>query len=284
MRIAKSGRATGARTTLMQGVKVEISTTVTETVADFCYAGAWVAPAPALVVDCQTVVYANAAALRLLDYSDASDLVGQPLDRVLHPDALVAEMARREVLDVTGAPLRDVPTKLRTRNGAPLQEFADVFPIRVQDRRLTLFTFAPERCPDRHYKLGPAPDLGQLGRELAAEVLEVAPTCMLIQDLDTILFANAITREHLHARDRSQIEGQPVLSFVHPDGVLATIERVAFVFATHQQMRDVPLKLKAVDGGVIHAIGDAYPIRVNGRWGALIVGSVVRRGDEVRDR
>jgi len=279
MRIAKSVRAAGARTTLTQGVKVEISTMVTEAVADFCYAGAWVTPVPALVVDRQTVVFANAAALRLLDYSDASDLVDQPIDRVLHPDALVAEMARREVLDVTGAPLRDVPTKLRTRTGAPLQESADVFPIRVRSTRLTLFTFAPERCADRHCKPGPAPDLGEFGRELAAEVLEVAPTCMLIQDLDTVLFANAITREYLKAHDRSQIEGRPVLSFIHPDGVLATIERVAFVFATHQQMRDVPLKLKAVDGGVIHAIGDAYPIRVNGRWGALITGNLVRRGD-----
>ena len=81
MRIAKSVRAAGARTTLTQGVKVEISTMVTEAVADFCYAGAWVTPVPALVVDRQTVVFANAAALRLLDYSDASDLVDQPIGR-----------------------------------------------------------------------------------------------------------------------------------------------------------------------------------------------------------
>jgi hypothetical protein len=106
---------------------------------------------------------------------------------------------------------------------------------------------------------------------------------MLIQDLDTILFANATTRGYLAAEKRSQIEGMPVLSFVHPDGIMSTIERVAFVFATHQQMRDVPLKLKAVGGGVVHAKGDAYPIRVNGRWGALIVGGLVRHGEDAPD-
>ncbi|MDR3685862.1 MAG: PAS domain-containing protein [Coriobacteriia bacterium] len=259
-------------------------TTTADTVADFCYAGAWVTPVPALVIDHQSVVYANAAALRLLGYADAHDLVGQPLDRVLHADALVAEMARQEVLDAIGAPLRGVPTKLRSRTGEPLQEFADVFPLHVRDARLTLFTFARERCPDRTCKPGPAPDLSPHAHEIAGQILEVAPTCMLIQDLDTILFANALTRGYLAANERSQIEGRPVLSFIHPDGVMATIERVAFVFATHQQMRDVPLKLKAVDGGVVHARGDAYPIRVNGRWGALIVGELLRRTDDESER
>ena len=263
-------------------MKVKDSTTLAETVADFCYAGAWVTPVPSLVVDHQVIVYANAAALRLLGYARVAELVGQPLDRVLHPDALVAEMARREVLAVTGAPLRGVPTKLRSRAGAPLQESADIFPVDVQGARLTLFTFAPERCAEGACKPGEAPDPGPLDSQIATQILEVAPKCMLIQDLDTVLFANAMTRRYLAAEDRSQIEGQPVLSFVHSDGVLATIERVAFVFATHQQMRDVPLKLKAVDGVVVHAKGDAYPIRVNGRWGALIVGELLRTADDAQ--
>jgi PAS domain-containing protein len=107
---------------------------------------------------------------------------------------------------------------------------------------------------------------------------------MLIQDLDTILFANAITRGYFGAVDRSELEGRSILSIIHPDGMLSTMERVAFVFATHQRIREVPIKLKRLDGGIVHAVSDAYPIRAEGRWGALIVGEVVREEDTASRR
>jgi hypothetical protein len=62
--------------------------------------------------------------------------------------------------------------------------------------------------------------------------------------------------------------------------LIATLERVVFVFATHQPLRQVPLKLKAVDGSPFHAEGDAYPMRAGNRWGALIVGRFIRWADE----
>lgn len=259
---------------------MERATTAARGVADFCYVGAWVAPIPSLVIDGQSVVFANAAAVRLLAYSDVTHLIGQQLDRVLHSDALVAEMVRREVVSATRKPLLGVPTKLRSSIGEPLQELANVFPIDADDRQLTLLTFETKRAADVHAKLAPAPDLGELGRELGWAILELMATPVLIQDLDTILFVNASGRGYLGAADRGQIEGRPIVSFIHADGLIATIERVIFVFATHQKVRNVPLKLKACDGRVVYAEGDAYPMQANGRWGVLVVGKFLRDSDD----
>jgi PAS domain-containing protein len=255
---------------------VEISTAAVREAAEFCHAGAWVAPVPALVVDQQAVVYANAAAVRLLGYDDANALVDLPLDRILHSDALAAELARREVLATTQQPLFGVPTKLRCCSGEPRQALANVFPVEVAGASHTLFTFESDvECGPRGKPLS-APAASDLGLELGWAVLESVSTPMLIQDLDTIVFVNAAARRFLRASDRAQIEGQSVMSIVHPDGVRAAIERVVFVFATHQGLRDVPLKLTALDGTVFHAEADAYPVRAENRWGALIVGRFLR--------
>jgi PAS domain-containing protein len=255
---------------------VEIPTAAVHEAAEFCYAGAWVAPVPALVVDQQAVVYANAAAVRLLGYEDVTALLDLPLDRILHSDALAGELARREVLAATQQPLFGVPTKLRCCSGEPRHALANVFPIEVAGSCLTLFTFeADEECGAR-CKSASAPAATELGLALGWAVLESMSTPMLIQNLDTIVFVNAAARGFLRASDRSQIEGRSVMSIVHPDGVRAAIERVVFVFATHQGLRDVPLKLKALDGSVFHAEADAYPVRAESRWGALIVGRFLR--------
>jgi PAS domain-containing protein len=259
-----------------RGVQVEIPTTVAREVAAFCFAGAWIAPVPLFVVDHQAVVFANAAALRLLDYEDASALFGQPLDRILHADALVAEFARREVLATIRQPLLGVPTKLRSGRDEPRQALADVAPLEVDGRQLTLFTFDPALSPETRSKPGPAPEAKQLDHELGWAILESMNTPILIHDLDTILFVNAAARPFFRATDRMQVEGRPITAVVHPDGVLATLERVVFFFATRQRLRGVPVKMKAVDGTAFHVEGDAYPILAGNRWGALVVGRFIR--------
>ena len=252
-------------------------------VGEFCYAGAWVAPVPVIVLDARNIVFANAAALRRLDYVDADELIGKPIDRALHPDALPAELSRCEVVAHTRRPLLGVPTKLRSRTGEPRHEMASVFPVGTADSHLTLLalgTHEDGHSPGATRGGTPAvPDLGEFGGELGVAILEALAAPILIQDIDTILFANAAARGHLAASDRSQLEGRHIMSIIHPDGMLATIERVGFVFATRQKLTAVPLKLKTLDGRTIHAEGDAYPLKASGRWGVLVLGRFVRDGE-----
>jgi hypothetical protein len=250
-------------------------------VADYCYAGAWVAPVPLLVFDRQTVVFANAAALDLLGYARFEDLVGAPLHRALHSDALTAELARRDVIGATHQPILGVPTKLRARDGEPKPVLADVFPIEVEGADLTLFAFGGPDPVRPLGKPGPAPaPPATFGPQLGWAVLEPLTTSMMIQTLDTIVYANRQAREHMRANDRSDLEGRSVQSIVHPDGIVSAIERVLFVFATQQRLTDVPVKLKAIDGSIVHAIADAYPMRTSRGWAALISGAPVRAAEQ----
>ena len=171
-----------------------------------------------------------------------------------------------------------MPTKLLTAEGQPLQGSVDLIPIGLGDASYTLLTFGPPHLFALP-RSAPTSDLSWLDPRLGASMLEVMPEAMLIQDMDTVLFVNALAREYMCAADWCDIEGRPILSFVHRDGLISAIERVAFVFATHQRVHGVPLKLQTVTGSVIHALGDAYPMRVNGHWGALIVGQFLREGD-----
>jgi PAS domain-containing protein len=254
---------------------VEESTTAQRDVARFCFAGAWTAPVPALVFDSERVLFANAAVLHLLGYSDASSLVGTAFEGVFHPDALLAVVTRRDIVTRTGRPLLGMPTKLLSTSGAPVQQIADVVPLEIADSALTLLTFETQ-SPDARCRPIVEPDRGAIGPELGLAILEAMAIPLLIQDVDTILFANAAARVLLRASDRSKVEGQPIMSIVHADGLVAAIERVGFVFATHQRLRRVPVKLRALDGHIFHVESDAYPLSEGGAAAALLVGRFLR--------
>jgi len=255
---------------------VENLTIAQRNAARFCCAGAWAAPVAALVFDARNVVFANDAALHRLGYSNASSLIGRAIDGVLHADVLPADTARREIVAGTHTPLLGMPTKLLSCAGAPRPEIADVFPIEIAGSTLTLFTLHAGEAETRHKPIPRPEEIGAIGPELGLAVLEAMALPILIQDQDTILFANAAARAHLGATDRSQIEGHPIMSIVHADGLSAAIERVGFVFATHQRLRRVPVKLRALDGRILHVEADAYPLRAGGQTAALLVGRVVR--------
>ena len=77
-----------------------------EYVSELCYESAWVAPVPFIVADGDTVVFANHAALRILGYADAWELMGKGLGMLLHPDVLPAARMRQDSLcrSRTGSP------------------------------------------------------------------------------------------------------------------------------------------------------------------------------------
>jgi hypothetical protein len=241
----------------------------------FAVAAAWEAPVPVIVTGAETVVFANAAAFRLLSHSEPSAIIGAPLETVIPTDAVAAEQLRRDLTAETGRPLIQVPTRLVTGDGRIVQPLADLIPISTSDGALQLFAFAAE-TPNARVSALPVPELGPDADELALAVLEALPVSVMLQDEKTILFANATARSYLRAVDKEQLEGAPITSILHSDGVFSAIERMGFFFATHQKISRVPVKLRALDGHIFHVEADAYPLHVGEQRAALLLGRFVR--------
>jgi PAS domain-containing protein len=257
------------------GHSVADTARIRATVRHFALAGAWNVPVPVLVTSEERVVFANAAALRLLQHPRASEVLGGPLEAIMLPDAIEVQQTRRELIAGTGRPLLRVPTRFLTGDGAEIQQLADVIPLDVQGESLQMFALDPE-SPDANHPGSPVPGIGPRGPELALAVLEVIPHPILMQDLTTILLANAIAREYLRVDDPDGLLGKPIVSIIHSDGVASALERMVFFFATRQPVRRVPIKLKALDGHAFHADSDAYPLLVDGKLAAMIVGRFLR--------
>ena len=240
--------------------------------SEFCYAGAWVAPAPFIVVDCGTVLFANDAALRVLGHSDASALIGKGHEVLLHPDLLVAARARQELVASASRRFPDTPTKVLTADGGAAQHSVDLYPIEVEGRMLTAVEFDISGWPQTDTQVASgSPARGRVRRRWGGHSSRDSSTPILIQSLDTILFVNRIAREQLGVTDRTEIEGLPILSIAHPDGLFAAAQRVAFVFGAHQRVYKVPTKLRCPDGRSVRIVADAYPVSVGGHWAAFIM-------------
>jgi PAS domain S-box-containing protein len=248
-------------------------------VCELCYVGAWVAPAPFIVANGETVVFANHSALRALGYADASELVGKGIDTVLHPDVLDAARVRQEMVVSASRRFHATPTKMLTSDGCAAQYNVDIYPLEVEGRVLVAAEFDIAEWPPPTRKAPPAPQLGAIAPQLGWALLEASPTPIIIQDVDTILFANRIARDRLGVSERTDLEGQPIMSIAHPDALLAAVQRVAWVFGTHQSVHNVPTKLRCPDGRALHVIADANPINAQGYWAAVLVTRSVRESE-----
>ena len=245
-------------------------------VCKLCYAGAWVAPVPFLVYEAHTVLFANDAAVRAFGYRDAWDVIGLGVESLVHPDVLPAALTRLDLVTKSSHSFPATPAKILTADGGAAHVQVSVFPITVNGNTLAAVEFEISSWPQPAPKWPPPPEIGALGPALGRALLDASPTPIMIQDVDTILFANKAARDHLGSRVREDLEGKPIMSIVHPDGLFAAMQRVAFAFATRQHLTSVPTKLRCADGRVLHVTADAYPIAAAGSWAAVLVARSMR--------
>jgi PAS domain-containing protein len=76
---------------------------------------------------------------------------------------------------------------------------------------------------------------------------------VLIHGPKTILFANEAACDALKAANASAIVGADISSIVHPDGADAGIQRRGLVLEHGQTIRDLPVKLRALDDSIVYA-------------------------------
>lgn len=246
-------------------------------VSQLCFSGAWAVESPILVLDRDTVRFANQVLLRMLGYGDAHELIGHAAADVVRGLAGAASSLSPGE-GSQAQPPHNVSAKLLRKRGGSRQETAYVAAIEVGSELLTLLFFYSAQGIESESRLPEKPDLGPGAPELGRAIIDALPVPILIQDFDTILFANAAARTYLQTPEGDRVEGQPIAAIVHPDGMDAMVERVQFVFDTQHTLRGVPVKVRTFDGRPFHTVADAYPIQSDGVLAALILATSVSEG------
>jgi len=74
-------------------------------------------PLPVIIHDLEMIIYANPEACRVLGASERSQIEGQGLDTIVHPDGREAGSQRRQLLFETGHVFRDISVKMLDLTG-----------------------------------------------------------------------------------------------------------------------------------------------------------------------
>ena len=90
-----------------------------------------VLPEPVLIHDIERILFVNAAARRHLRAMSSEDLVGRPIQTIVHPDGYSAGVERRRILNDTGKPLSATPIKLVALDGTTLYARGVGIPLRT---------------------------------------------------------------------------------------------------------------------------------------------------------
>jgi PAS domain-containing protein len=108
-------------------------------------------------------------------------------------------------------------------------------------------------------------------RSMFEAALEVLPDIVLIHDEELILFANAACRSLLAAESPQDLEGHPIELIVHPDAFAAGRERRRLLLDGDRVLRNIPLKVVALDGEAQHLTADAHPLVFNGAKAGMVI-------------
>ena len=238
---------------------------------EIAYACAWTIPVPFVVLQDNAIVFVNAAAVEVLGYDGPWRLLGSDVDAILHSDAREAAANRRTVV-ANGERLANIPSKMLTQTGEGVAVRVTAELIEVDGACLTLVQLRQaRRCwPPRGWP--EPPNLGPISRALGRAVLEALDVPVIVHTATELLFANALARQQLGAESIQEIAGRPMLSVLHPDSVLPALQRGVFFWATRQPILNVPVKLRGLNGSVMRATADAYPVKAGATSVALVVG------------
>ena len=99
---------------------------------------------------------------------------------------------------------------------------------------------------------------------------------VIVHGLRDILFANESACRAVRAAHSSDLIGADITSLVHPDALHAGEERRRLVIERGQTIRDLPVKLQALDGATLYARVDAKRIEWNGETAILLVATSVK--------
>jgi len=88
-----------------------------------------VLPEPILIHDAERILFVNAAARRHLRATSSEDLVGRPIQTIVHPDGYSAGVERRRIVLEHGTHISALPIKLIALDGTTLYATATGIPL-----------------------------------------------------------------------------------------------------------------------------------------------------------
>lgn len=97
-------------------------------------------PHPVLIHDDEGIIYANAPAMAILRADFADQIVGKPVECIVHEDGREAGAERRRLVTTHGTPLSGVPIKLRALDGTVVYMSCDARLLHVDGRKAILVT------------------------------------------------------------------------------------------------------------------------------------------------
>ena len=106
---------------------------------------------------------------------------------------------------------------------------------------------------------------------MCAAALDVAPHPTILSNDSIVLFANASARRMLRVPSRSDIEGRPIIRFLHPDIQAVARERRALVMEQGYGLLDVPVKLLAFDGATVVTTADVHALEFGDGRATMVV-------------
>lgn len=92
------------------------------------------------------------------------------------------------------------------------------------------------------------PDYDSTVTSLQEAVFDALPLPLFVHTPETILAANALSREMLQAPTADALHGRPLMDIVHPDGREAGEQRRALLFERDQRFAGVRVKLVTLSG------------------------------------
>jgi len=100
-----------------------------ESLEGLCAAALDALPRSIIVSDHDNVLFANAAAARVIGAESSAELIGMGVNEIVHPDSHAAAAQRRQLLASSRQGLHGLPTKLVRRDGSTLSAITDAHPI-----------------------------------------------------------------------------------------------------------------------------------------------------------
>ena len=101
-------------------------------------------------------------------------------------------------------------------------------------------------------------------RAILAACLDSVPSAVLVTDGERVVFANARTRALFRCADGSTIDGLSVSEIVHPDGHETMRQRGQVLRAARVSLRNLPVKLRALDGSPFTLIATGTRVDCDG--------------------
>ena len=111
--------------------------------ADLCSAALDLLARPVVIGDQTKILFVNAAAVRTLRATSASELIGLSLNEVLHPDLHATAAIRRQLVAESRQVLSKLPVKLVGRDGSTISTVTDAHPIEFGGDTAIVFIYGP---------------------------------------------------------------------------------------------------------------------------------------------